>query len=131
MRVLKPRTEPRSRQEVEEQRTFGLGGQRDHLALLLVRSFLVDHLQIRGLAAESGAIVDDLAVDLAGCEVDETQGFPQGAGIPLRGGAHTNVLMEARGFYIIRRVSTAGYSGDPRGPAAKDTPRKLLTALGN
>jgi hypothetical protein len=61
------------RKEVEEQRTLGFRGQRDHLPLLLVRGFLVDHLQIRGLAAESGTVVHDLAIDLAGCEVDETQ----------------------------------------------------------
>src|SRR5450755_2829661 len=72
------------RQEIEEQGTLGLGGQRDHLALLLGRGFLVDDLQIRGLAAESGAIVHDFAVDLAGCEVDETQGLSSKAGPPLR-----------------------------------------------
>jgi hypothetical protein len=35
--------------------------------------FLEDELQIRRLAAQPGAVVDDLAVDLACCEVDETQ----------------------------------------------------------
>src|SRR5579862_4269288 len=65
------------RQEVEEQRTFGFRRQGDHLPLLLVRRFLINHLQIRGLAAESGAVIHDLAVNLSGCEVDETQDFPQ------------------------------------------------------
>ena len=61
------------RQEVEEQGSIGLGGERDHLALLLFGCFLEDELQIRRLAAQPGAVVDDLAVDLACCEVDETQ----------------------------------------------------------
>jgi hypothetical protein len=73
------------RQEVEEQRAFGFGGQRDHLALLLIRGFLVDHLQIRGLAAEAGAVVHDLAVNLAGCEVDETQRLSLKSGHTFRG----------------------------------------------
>src|SRR5207245_9900934 len=66
------------RQEVEEQRSLCLGGERDHLALLLFRGFLVDVLQIRGLAAQPGAVIHDLAVDLAGCKIDETQEFPLG-----------------------------------------------------
>src|SRR5208282_5875190 len=35
--------------------------------------FLEDELQIRRLAAQPGAVVDNLAVDLTRCEVDETQ----------------------------------------------------------
>jgi hypothetical protein len=61
------------RQEIEEQGSIGLGGERDHLALLLFGCFLKDELQIRRLAAQSGTVVDDFAVDLACCEVDETQ----------------------------------------------------------
>src|ERR1035438_3026015 len=61
------------RQEIEEQGSIGLRGQGDHLALLLFGCFLEDELQIRRLAAQPGAIVDDLAVDLARCEIDETQ----------------------------------------------------------
>src|SRR5229473_3858806 len=61
------------RQEIEEQGAIGLGGERDHLALLLFGCFLEDELQIRRLAAQPGAVVDDLTVDLTCCEVDETQ----------------------------------------------------------
>src|SRR5205085_2113480 len=64
------------RQEVEEQSTDRLGGERDHLALLLVTGLVEDHLQVRRLAAESGAVIDDLAVDLAGREIDKTQTLP-------------------------------------------------------
>jgi len=39
------------RQEIEEQGALGFGGEGDHLALLLFRGLLVDHLQVRGLAA--------------------------------------------------------------------------------
>ena len=62
----------RQRQEVEEERALGLRGQRDHLALRLGTGARVDELQIRGLPAEPGAVVDQLAVDFAGGVVDET-----------------------------------------------------------
>jgi hypothetical protein len=60
-------------QEIEEQGAFGFRGQRDHLALLPLAGTLVDKLQIRGFAAQTGAVVDDLAIDLASGEVDKTQ----------------------------------------------------------
>src|ERR1700724_3832638 len=60
-------------QEVKEQSSIGLGGERDHLSLLLFGSFLKDVLEISGFAAKPGAVVDDLAINLAGCKVDETQ----------------------------------------------------------
>src|SRR5580704_10635246 len=65
------------RQKIKKQSSFRLRGQRDHLALLLLGGLLVDELKIRRLAAQPGAVVNDLAVDLAGCEVDETQDFPR------------------------------------------------------
>jgi hypothetical protein len=40
---------------------------------LLVGGFIKDDLQIGRLAAKSGAIIDNLAIDLACREVDETQ----------------------------------------------------------
>src|SRR5581483_7392556 len=49
---------------------------------LLVRSLLVDHLQVRRLTAEPGAVVDDFAVDFPGCEVDETQRLSSNADTP-------------------------------------------------
>src|SRR5437660_2852165 len=61
------------RQEIEKQGSISLDGERDHLPLLLFGCFLEDELQIRRLTAQPGAVVDDLAVDLACCEVDETQ----------------------------------------------------------
>src|SRR5437870_2173292 len=67
------------RKEVEEQSTLSLGGQRDHLAFLLLGRFLIDVLQICRLAAQSGAVVDDFAIDLSGSKVDKAQNVPQRA----------------------------------------------------
>jgi len=50
---------------------------------LLLGGLLVNVLQIGGLAALARAIVDDFAINLAGCEVDETQDFPQRAAIRI------------------------------------------------
>src|SRR5207249_5619618 len=49
-----------------------------HANLLLGR-FLIDVLQICRLAAQSGAVVDDLAIDLSGSKVDKAQNVPQRA----------------------------------------------------
>ncbi len=52
MRVLKPRTVAQiERQKIEEQGSIGLGGERDHLALLLFGGFLEDELQVGRLPA--------------------------------------------------------------------------------
>src|SRR5258708_6301236 len=108
------------RQEIEEQGSIGLGGERDHLALLLFGCFLEDELQIRRLAAQSGAVVDDLAVDLTCCEVDETQKvssetpakrFAQttpSTREPLATTTATTVSVTA-GFYTTPEGSGAGY----------------------
>ena len=53
------------RQKIEEQGAIGLGGERDHRALALIRHERVDVLQVRRLARPSRAVVDDLARDLA------------------------------------------------------------------
>ena len=86
-------------QEVEEEGTLGFRGKGDHLAFLLVRGLLVNDLQVRGLAAQSGTVVHDLAVNLAGCEVDETQAFPQTRGrTPAGASAHNMSLRGLAGF---------------------------------
>src|SRR5262249_48966201 len=61
------------RQEIEEQGSLSLGSERDHLALLSFGGLLENTLQIGSLAAQPGAIVNDLAIDLAGCKIDEAQ----------------------------------------------------------
>jgi hypothetical protein len=47
---------------------------------LFFGSFIENPLQIRRLAAEAGAIVDDFAVDLSCGEVNETQRFASAIG---------------------------------------------------
>src|SRR5262249_12136402 len=61
----------RQRQEVEEQRAVGLGGEGNHLALRLGIGLGVDVLEIRRLAAETRPVIDDLAADFARRVVDE------------------------------------------------------------
>src|SRR5207249_6133143 len=65
------------REEIEEEGALCLGGERDHLAFLLFGGLLIDVLQVGGFATKPGAVVHDFAVNLAGCEVYETQTFPQ------------------------------------------------------
>ena len=67
--------------EVKEQGSLGLGRERNHFALLLLGGLLINVLQVRGLAAKARTVVHDFAIDLAGCEVDKTQDFPQRADI--------------------------------------------------
>ncbi len=88
-------------QEVEEQGSFRLCCQRDHLAFLLFGGFLVDELQIRRFTAQPGAVVNDLAVDLPGCKVDETQdpSSKSAADIPVLADApHRKFALIAAGF---------------------------------
>ena len=59
------------RKEVKEQRAVSLRGQGNHLALLAGAGVVVNPLQIGGLAAQTGSVVDQLAVDLACGKVDE------------------------------------------------------------
>ena len=69
-------------QEVEEQRPLVLGRQRDHLALGLTGDRRVDLLEVRGLAREARAVIDDLEVDLAGREVDRAHDVVSGPNRP-------------------------------------------------
>src|SRR5207245_11806859 len=61
--------------EVKKQGPLGLGGERDHLALLLLGGLLVDMLQVGGFAAKARAVIHNLAINLAGCEVDIDNDF--------------------------------------------------------
>ncbi len=101
-------------QKVEEQGTFRLRRQRDHLALLLFGCLLKNILKIGGLAAQPGAVINNLAIDLAGCKVDETQGFPQypNAGVRIISKRHClEILLGAAGFISQAPALLAGYSG--------------------
>src|SRR5215210_7318091 len=63
-----------NRQEIEEQRALGLGRQGDHLPPGSRRHLVVDVLQVGRLAAQSGAVVHQLTVDLARGVVDHRHG---------------------------------------------------------
>jgi hypothetical protein len=109
------------RQKVEEQSSLSLGGKRDHFALLLLGGGFVDVLQVGGLAAEARAVIHDLAINFAGCEVDETQDFPQRAAIYASLPSLRDPARMGRGgqdfvactliFYITGGGNGQGYSG--------------------
>src|SRR5690606_27156752 len=72
---VEARLEPANRtqidgQEVEEERAFLLGRERDQLAARLRVHLPVDVLEVRRLAAQPRTIVHELAVDLAARVVD-------------------------------------------------------------
>jgi len=60
------------RKEVEKKRPVSLRGKRNHLAALLAQSLIEYPLQVGRLAAQTGAVVHDLAVNLPSGEIDET-----------------------------------------------------------
>lgn len=63
------------RQEVEEERSVSLGRKADQFAFGLRSGRIIYVLQVGGLAAQSRPVVDNFAVDLARCVVDERQGY--------------------------------------------------------
>src|SRR5690348_18335066 len=65
------------REEIEEQRTLGLGRERDHASLLAFASTIVDELQVGSLTAKASAVVDDLAADLSRGKVDDAHVRPR------------------------------------------------------
>jgi hypothetical protein len=58
-------------EEVKEQRSIRIGRERDHLPFDVVGEFLVDVEKVGRLAAQTAAVINDLAVDLATRVVDE------------------------------------------------------------
>ena len=53
------------RHEIKEERAIGFRGETDELPLRLRSSRIVDVLQVGRLTAQSGPLVDNLAVDFA------------------------------------------------------------------
>src|SRR5260370_5371079 len=111
------------RQEIEKQGSISLGGQRDHLPLLLFGCFLEDELQIRRLTAQPGAVIDDLAVDLACCEVDETQKVSSETPAKKTLANHSLDAPASRYKSTLTTVSdTAGFCTTPEGPGPGSPP---------
>ena len=54
-----------NRKEVEEERPVGFRGKRDELAALRRRDAVIDHVDVRGLAAEARPVIHDLCVDFS------------------------------------------------------------------
>lgn len=51
------------RQEIEEQCPLRVGGKRHHLSLIGGMDFLIDVIQIGGLAAQTRTVIHNLAID--------------------------------------------------------------------
>ena len=73
------------RQQVEEERAVGLGLERDHLAAGVARRVVVDELEIRRLAAQTRAVVDDLHRHLHRAVVEGGHGGSRAPGQGARG----------------------------------------------
>src|ERR1041384_1773514 len=58
--------------EIKEQRAIGFSRQADQFPFRLRGRRIVDVLQVRGLSTQSGAVVNDLAINLSGCVVDKS-----------------------------------------------------------
>src|SRR5262249_33676971 len=59
-------------EEVEKEGALALSGDRKQVPMCLLRRVVMDILQIGGLATEASAVIDDLAVNLAAGDVDES-----------------------------------------------------------
>src|SRR5262249_33567175 len=80
---VKSRLEPTHRTElkrhkIEEKRPISFSRQADEFAFRLRRRGVVDVLKICGFPAQTWAVVDNLAIDLAGCVVDESHSSKRG-----------------------------------------------------
>jgi hypothetical protein len=62
--------------KVKKERAVRFRGQGDHLALLFVDRLIENVLQVRGLTAQAGAVIHDLAVNFSSGKVDKTQDSP-------------------------------------------------------
>src|SRR6267154_3732641 len=58
-------------QEIEEQRAVGFRRQRNHFAFLILPGVVVHPLQVRGLPAETGTVVHELAINFARRKINE------------------------------------------------------------
>src|SRR5690348_13882238 len=79
-------------------------------------------LKIGGLPAKARAIVHDLAIDLAGCEVDKAQDFPQATDRP-------RFLLLPRKLLIMRAKALRWIFGCNNGLYHSRAPQALLPPL--
>ncbi len=71
-RLESPHRSQLQRHKVKEERAIRFRGQADEFAFRLRRGRVIDVLEIRRLAAEARAVVDDLAIDLSRCVINES-----------------------------------------------------------
>src|SRR5579859_675431 len=58
-------------QEIEEEGAVGFRCQRNHFSFLILAGVVVHPLQVRGLSAQTGTVVDELAVNFARRKINE------------------------------------------------------------
>ena len=124
-------------QEVEEERALRLRGQRDHLAAVVLRDLAEDPLQVRRLPAQTGTVVDDLAVDLLGHVVDVGHRKPSFTArrrfLDERvdsGGRHLDVLAQLNECRVLRlRQAPVGHR-DCGHQADRFLRRRLVLEIG-
>src|SRR5580658_14758 len=63
------------RKKIEEKSAIGFGGKRNHLSLLIRSGVLVDPLQVGGLPAKAGTVVNKLAVNFASGKIYKRHNF--------------------------------------------------------
>jgi hypothetical protein len=63
------------RKKIEEESAVRLGCERNHLSFLIRSRVVVNPLQVRGLPAKAGAVVDELAVDFASGKINKRHNF--------------------------------------------------------
>src|ERR1700746_1560319 len=73
---MKARFEPAhrpqvQRKEIEEERAVRFGGERHHFALLVLPGVVVNPMEVGGFSAETRAVVNQLAINLARRKIDE------------------------------------------------------------
>src|SRR5271156_4735414 len=71
------------RKKIEEKSAIGFGGKRNHLSLLIRSGMLVDPLQVGGLPAKAGAVVNKLAVNFASGKIYKRHNFLRISGLVL------------------------------------------------
>src|SRR5262249_25893527 len=116
----------RDRKKIEEQRPLGLRREGDHLALRVGVGPLEDVVQVGGLPAQAGAVVDDLAVDLARQMIDEAHRTCFAPGSSSRSTPATRAASAARTSGSVRlmcspRSIRARTSGSAISPSASAT----------
>src|SRR5947207_13990940 len=71
--------------EIKEQCPLSFSREADQFPFCLRVSRIVDVLQVRRLSTQSGAVVNDLAIDLSGCVVNNSHTARNlGAGLDVR-----------------------------------------------